>query len=242
MTKDEAENILKSVQYWHYSFDLPWGRVQATKPHHDRRHQLRRRHFFEPLLDYYQGALHGKTVLDLGCCQGLWSFEAHKNGAAQCVGIDSSDSFVLQAEALQTILGFARCSFRCADLEQALWHEDVGTVDITLFLGLFYHLADPVHVLRKAMHCTRETIIVDTEVLPRDEPLLVIIARDADEPTTCRSNLSTKIRQLPTCSALQALLRDGGFDNMSILQPSTSMPDEYLTWHRLTIMAHRGKQ
>ena len=124
MTRAEAEAILRAVDYWHYPFDLPWGRTIANKPWHDDRHALRHQHFFQPLVGSYHGTLAGKTVLDLGCCQGYWSFEAINAGAERCVGIDGSSAFVTQARALAVLVGRdGRVEFRCAQVEDDPWWD-----------------------------------------------------------------------------------------------------------------------
>jgi hypothetical protein len=106
MTIDEAESILQEVRYWHYPFDLPKGTTVPNRPGVDpKRHLLRKRHFFDRLVARYSGSLSGKAVLDLGCCQGFWSFHASRAGAINCVGIDSSQTFVREAQAIGTVVG-----------------------------------------------------------------------------------------------------------------------------------------
>src|SRR5262245_47014449 len=185
MDLDQAKAVLEKVEYWHYPFDLPWGRTSPHKPGHDSRHFLRRNHFFQPLLEICGGSLKGRNVLDLGCCQGCWTFESVKAGAAWTVGMDSSAAFIQEAKALQAVLGFEKCSFFKSHMEDDRWWEKLqGEFDVTLFLGLFYHLTDPVFVLRKAMDLTHEIIIVDTEVMPGEQPLLSLRPRDPNELTT----------------------------------------------------------
>src|SRR4051812_37426244 len=91
----EAEATLRSLTYWHYPVVLPWETVplgKADLPSHW--HDARRQHFFVPLLDRLGGSLAGRRVLDLGCCQGFWRFEAARAGASACLGFDSSPAFV----------------------------------------------------------------------------------------------------------------------------------------------------
>jgi SAM-dependent methyltransferase len=239
LTEQDAERILRGTEYWHYPFDLPWGRVAPTKPGTEHRHEQRRRHFFEPLIERHGGSLAGKRMLDLGCCQGYWSFEAARAGAASCLGIDSSPTFVAEARALRTLYGIDACDFRQAHLEDDPWWSGLAPFDVTLFLGLFYHLADPTFVLRRAMALTRETIVVDTVVQQRDEALLVILPRDLDEPSTSGSGLVTKIRVLPTPAALRALLEDGGFTATEVLPIRGAMPRDYTEGRRMTLIARR---
>jgi SAM-dependent methyltransferase len=251
LTEQEAEVILGRAEYWHYPFELPSGRTVPGKPGADVRHHQRWDHFFQPLLQSYGGSLAGKRILDLGCCQGFWSFEAARSGAASCLGIDSSAAFIAEARALQTILRIDNCTFRHAHLEDEPWWLGIEPVDICLFLGLFYHLTDPITVLRRAMALTREVMVVDTQVWaqgappraaadpPENAPALILIRRNANEPTTVRSDITSMLRTVPTVPALVALLEDGGFATKGVLQPQPPMPEDYMEGRRISIIARR---
>jgi len=232
MTRTEAEAVLRACKYWHYPFDLPWGRVNMTKSEHNinERHTLRRQHFFQPLLDIYEGSLARKTVLDLGCCQGYWSFEAIKAGAESCVGIDASMVFLTQAQALAILYGFdTRCEFRRAQIEEEPWWLDVPDADVTMALGVFYYLTDPILVLRKTLNRTRETFVIDTEtvVAEGDGAILGVLPHVDNEPTVLDTQLSSKVRTLFSRRALIELLRAEGFCDITELAPAAGMPGEY---------------
>jgi 2-polyprenyl-3-methyl-5-hydroxy-6-metoxy-1,4-benzoquinol methylase len=241
ITKEEAEEILQKVEYWHYPVELPGGRTKPSRPGVDeKRHFLRKQHFFDPLIDIYGGSLRGKDVLDLGCCQGFWSFEAGKAGARSCTGIDSSGVFITEARAIAEVLAIRNCEFECRHLETDSWWQGLGAFHITFFLGLFYHLADPIFVFRKAASLTLETIVVDTETIAQDGSYLKIVTRDLQEFTTRKSNVTSKIRVVPTKDALCDLLSDQGFSIIHCLQPDANMPPEYLSGHRLSLIARRS--
>lgn len=181
----------------------------------------------------------GKRVLDLGCCQGFWTLEAAQAGAGFCLGLDSSEAFIREARALRTVFGADACEFRQAHLEEDLWWQDLEPFDVTLFLGLFYHLADPISVMRRAMALTGETMIVDTVVQQRDEPLLLLVPRNLDEPSTKNSGLSTGIRVQPTPAALVALLEDGGFTSVEVLPNRGPLPRDYESGRRVSVIGRR---
>ena len=240
MNKSEAESILRRTAYWHYPVDLPWGRMAASKPGHNDRHQWRCRHFFTRLVQLCGGSLGGKRVLDLACCQGFWTFEAARAGAEYCVGLDSSPVFVSEAEAIQVLTGADRCEFRCVHLEEDPWWIGLEPVDVTLFLGLFYHLTDAVSVLRRALSVTRETVVIDTEVTADDRPTLTVLPRDPNEPTTCSSNPVATIRMRPSRSAISMLLQSHQFNHIEFLDPDSDAPDEYRQGWRLSVIACRN--
>lgn len=237
MDKEEARRVIDSAQYWHYEFDLPWRKTVPTKPGWATRVKRRREHFFQPLLNQYRGSLAGKTVLDLGCCQGYWSFESKKAGASNVLGIDSSLSFVEEATAVATVLGYD-CMFRTSQLEEDPWWQGMLPRDITLMLGVFFHLTDPVLVLRKAMKLTLETIVIDTEVTFGSEQRLDLRERCPTEPTTVRSNPSSSLRMVPSISAVLALLKEGGFQKITVLDPKDA-PDDYKTGVTASFIASR---
>lgn len=237
MNKEEARRIIDSTEYWHYEFDLPWRKTVPTKPGWATRTKRRREHFFQPLLNRYRGSLKGKAVLDLGCCQGYWSFEAKKADAASTLGIDSSPYFVEEAKAVAAVLEYD-CKFQVSQLEEEPWWQRMPEKDITLMLGVFFHLTDPILVLRKAMQLTRETIVIDTEVTFGSETRLDLRPRCPTEPTTVRSNPSSSLRMVPTISAVLALLKDGGFKEIAVLDPKDA-PDDYKNGITASFIASR---
>ncbi len=241
LNKLEAEEILRATRYWHYPFDLPWMSVSPTRatPH---RHYQRQQHIFKPLLELYGGSLDGCEVLDLACCQGFWSFAATRAGAAHCLGIDSSPTFIREAEALRTVYDICNCEFRCEHLENDDWWKRLTPRHVTFFFGLFYHLADPVFVLRQAMRRTTETIIIDTEVTKHKEPVLSFFPRNPDEQTTKGSNVTTTFRVVPSRAALEVILTDGGFTRINFLKPLSSMPREYRKGQRVTVIGVTGSR
>jgi SAM-dependent methyltransferase len=236
---DEARRVIDGALYWHYAFRLPWTTTVPTKPGWGERVEKRRGHFFRALLDGHGGTLAGKNVLDLGCCQGYWSFESRRAGAASVLGIDSSEAFVREAEAVRAVLGVDGCSFARFHLEDDPWWTQVGRREVTLFLGTLYHLTDPVHALRRAMAVTTETLVVDGEVVPERSPSFHLRPRTPGEPTTARSGATSGLRAVPTVAAIVALLRDGGFRSVDVLEPGPAMPPDYLAGTTASVIARR---
>lgn len=240
MTPDQAREILQKAQYWHYAFKFPWGETVPTRPGWAERVEKRKRYFFQPLLDMYQGSLHGKLVYDLGCCQGYWSFAAKSAGALYCHGIDSSEAFVLEATAAKYVLGMGGCEFSKGNLEDPSCWKGLEKKDITLLLGCLYHNTDPIYVLQKAMEMTKETIVIDGEVVPSRDMIWKTVKRTMGEPTTIRSGLSSNLRTIPSVNALIALLKDGGFKKILLLLPTPDMPPDYHAGTTASIIASRS--
>lgn len=99
--------------------------------------------------------LTGKRVLDIGCAEGFFSFEAERRGAREVIGIDSFPDSVRRFN----IVKAARQSNANAFLMNVydLEPKRLGTFDVVLFYGVFYHLKHPQLALERIRSvCTGE--------------------------------------------------------------------------------------
>jgi tRNA (mo5U34)-methyltransferase len=97
-------------------------------------------------------SLRGKTVLDIGCNAGFYSFEMKRRGAARVTGIDHDPAYLAQAELARRCLGL--------DVEfRRLEAYDVDRLgeqfDLVIFMGVFYHLRHPLYALEKVAKLVR---------------------------------------------------------------------------------------
>lgn len=100
----------------------------------------------------------GKSVLDVGCNAGFYSFEMMRRGAARVVGVDTDARYLAQARFAAERFGL--------DVEfAALDVYDVAALgerfDIVLFLGVLYHLRHPL----LALDLLREHVVGDRLVV-----------------------------------------------------------------------------
>ena len=114
--------------------------------------------------------LTGKTVIDLGACDGFYSFECEKRGAARVLAVDSPHWGTGQygiSRKKQFNLARKLFNSKVEDLEIDLHNlkvDLVGQFDIVLFLGILYHLDNPVQCLKNACEMTKELCIIETHV------------------------------------------------------------------------------
>jgi tRNA (mo5U34)-methyltransferase len=157
--------------------------------------------------------LTGKTVLDVGAWDGFFSFECERRGAARVVAVDpmgwrpsaeneraSKAGFDLARRALGSTV---------EDLDIAsvldLSPETVGTFDVVLFLGVLYHLPDPLPVLERVTSVAGDLFVLETHVdLIGDRPAMAFYPGDEvdADPSTWWG---------PNPALLHALLRGQGF-------------------------------
>src|SRR5256714_5572842 len=106
--------------------------------------------------------LTGMRVLDIGCAEGFFSFEAERRGAREVIGIDSfSDSvrrFNIVKEARQS--NATAFLMNVYDLEP----ERLGTFDLVLFYGVFYHLKHPQYALERIRSICTGSLLFQTHV------------------------------------------------------------------------------
>lgn len=111
--------------------------------------------------------LKGKSVLDVGCNGGFYAVEAKRRGAERVLAVDVVRMHVRQAkfvaQALNLDLEVRRASVY--DLSPAT----VGRFDVTLALGLVYHLKHLVLGLEQLWQVTRERLILETAIYPPDQ-------------------------------------------------------------------------
>ncbi|MCK6481980.1 MAG: tRNA 5-methoxyuridine(34)/uridine 5-oxyacetic acid(34) synthase CmoB [Planctomycetes bacterium] len=112
--------------------------------------------------------LTGTSVLDVGAWDGFFSFEAERRGASRVL---ATDSFVWSGRTWGSKAGFdlARAALGSRVEERLIAPGDlsadaVGRFDLVLFLGVLYHLEDPMGVLRRVRDVTAKRLVLETEV------------------------------------------------------------------------------
>jgi tRNA (mo5U34)-methyltransferase len=170
--------------------------------------------------------LSGKTVLDVGCNAGFYAIEAKRRGARRVLGVDGQRQHVRQAVFVRKLLGLD-IEYRRMNVYE-LTRRRVGAFDITLALGLVYHLKHLVLALENLYEVTREMLVVETAILPprrtpksfthpvgrtlmRLHPLVYV-----ENPPEAKEQVFNWF--LPSVEALTALLRNTGFDEVEVFE------------------------
>ena len=120
----------------------------------------------------------GKQVLDVGCFEGQWSFEAEKRGAASVLAIDylvgdprarPTESGVKELPTFRlahTILG-SRVAYRPDVTVYDVPRLGRRDFDVVVFCGVYYHLKHPLLALSRLRQVIRDggTLIVEGPVI-----------------------------------------------------------------------------
>jgi len=137
---------------WYHSIQLPNGEVT---PGLQTPQQLRMRVRQFPIAE----DLRGKRVLDIGAWDGWFSFEMERRGAT-VIAVDAVQSAkFLKAREL---LG-SKVEYYVADVYD-LRPSELGVFDIVLFLGVLYHLKNPLLALERVCALSRDLVCVESFV------------------------------------------------------------------------------
>jgi tRNA (mo5U34)-methyltransferase len=152
---------------WFYEFELPDGtRTRSHLPAGVEKIHETRLALMEQALDASVGRdCANLTAVDLACHQGWFSLALARRGFREVLGVDGREEHLADARLMAGIAGAKSFRTLRLDLEEAR-ATDVGTFDVTLMLGLLYHLENPVRVLRLARAVTRRTLIIESQVVP----------------------------------------------------------------------------
>ncbi len=200
----------------HHSIVLPDGRmIEGGKSLATMQDQYLRT--FQPL------SLDGKSVVDLGTWTGAFAIEAARRGASRVVGVDY---FMWSYPNVRKVFQFVTQSFgyditdvEC-DLDASpLNLSSLGEFDVTLFLGVFYHLKDPIAAIREISKITREVLVLETywaADLPSDRPLMAFYpGRElANDPSNWWApNIPCVVALLKTFGFRKVVVSDGSIPN-----------------------------
>src|SRR6188474_225563 len=160
MNRDELQRRADALR-WYHTIDLGQGVV--TRGVDNTPVRLPRVQLPEDLS--------GRSVLDIGAWDGFFSFEAERRGAARVVACDyyswhgtgwgtgqGKAGFQLAREALGS-----KVTDVDADVMD-LSPERIGTFDVVLFLGVLYHLPNPLLALGRVSSVACNFLVLETVV------------------------------------------------------------------------------
>jgi tRNA (mo5U34)-methyltransferase len=130
----------------------------------------------------YPGGLAGRSVLDCACNCGAYLFWAKDVGAGRCFGSDAREHWIEQARFLHQNREGPNdgMRFEVCDLVE-LPRLGLEPFDISIFTGVFYHLANPVTGLKIVADLTRELLLFDTATKWGEPDPALVLAEESTE-------------------------------------------------------------
>jgi tRNA (mo5U34)-methyltransferase len=190
---EEARALVSSVPHWHHQFEIfPGVRTPGS---------------YDPAFMWQfmkETAWAGHTVLDLGPADGAFSLWAAQGGA-HVTAVDYRPKTVSGFSIMEQLSGRS-FNFEVSNIYNIL-PSRIGQFDIVMFLGVLYHLADPLRGLHVCRSVCRERLFLETwyaNDLPEDQPLVKYVPYEDDTDFT---NFWA-----PNAMALQLMVQDAGFE------------------------------
>lgn len=109
----------------------------------------------------------GLRVLDIGCCEGFFSFEAERRGAREVVAVEAYPGYVRRFNMCRDYLESRATAYlgNVYDLNP----KTFGTFDMVFFFGVLYHLRHPMLALEKILSVCTGTMLLQTYALENEE-------------------------------------------------------------------------
>jgi SAM-dependent methyltransferase len=112
----------------------------------------------------YHGQLEGRRVVDLGCLEGGFALALARQGC-EVVGIEARAANIAKAQLVREHFNLRNLEFRLGDVKEVT-SDRFGVFDVTLALGILYHLDDPVSWLIQLGEITRAVLIIESHFAP----------------------------------------------------------------------------
>jgi len=237
---------------WFYEFDLPDGtRTRTTLPEGVEKIHTTRLEMMERALDACVGKdCSALTAVDLACHQGWFALHLARRNFKSILAVDARAEHLADAQLMADVLGVRTMKPLQLDIEDARAGE-IGVHDVTLMLGLLYHLENPVRALRLARAVTRRTLLIESQVVPnlsgtvdwgswRFQRHIVgsfgII--DETEETHAPEASVRGICLAPSIAALEWLLKRVGFARVERVLPRSDGHEQLVGHKRAMFAAH----
>jgi len=123
----------------------------------------------------------GRTVLDVGTWNGGFAVEAWRRGASSVTGLDHftwNNPYFRGRDTFNLTSSMTGASLKAIDRDlddPKLDLSDIGKFDVVLFLGVFYHLKNPLSALREVSGTVKDVLALEThlERFSEDRPAMV---------------------------------------------------------------------
>lgn len=253
MTSADAQQRLKELGPWFYEFDLgEYGRTTSELPPEVLPIHRTRLAMVEHVVDeHFRGRLDRVRCLDIGCHEGFYTVAMARKGMREVRGIDLRASSLNKARFVAEALRLDNVRYEEGNVETL---AETEPYDLCLFLGILYHLENPVLALRHVSRATRELCIVETQVVDEVEgsaewgarawtrPYHGILALIDESGEFYNENTETGASPIATCpspTALAFMLRQAGFRRSRIIEPPADAYEQHRRGKRVVCAAYK---
>jgi ubiquinone/menaquinone biosynthesis C-methylase UbiE len=255
MNATEIHEQIEQLGPWFYEFDLgPLGRTTSSLPPEVLPIHATRLEMVNRAVDGHFGArLPHVRAIDVGCHEGFYTVAMARKGVSHVLGVDVRETSLRKARFIAAALGVKNVSWlesNCEDLNP----ERHGRFELTLFLGILYHLENPMLALRNMSLMTTELCVIETQVADEVEgtaewgwhewtrPYHGVLALIDESGEYYADNSETGASPLATCpspKALEFMLKQAGFRRVEMIAPPPGAYEQHARGKRVVCAAFK---
>ena len=167
-TAEEIKKYFEENDTWYHSFNINGIQNKNTTTSFD--YQMW-------VSQMIPNDLTGKTILDLGCSDGFYSFLCEQRNANRILATDHEEfqqykkwySHKNNIELCKHLLD-SKIEYKKLDVNDVNLLKE--KFDLVLFFGLYYHLTDIISALKKIYSVVNETVFLAGHILDSKEPIM----------------------------------------------------------------------
>ena len=154
------------------------------------------------------GDLTGKRILDLGCGNGYYMLRVAAQHPQFVLGLDPAPFFYLQFEMFQQYLQDPKLQIDLFGHEQLFLFQK--TFDVVMCMGVIYHHANPIDLLRQIRKTLRVggKALIETQAIPGDNSVALFPKE--------RYAKARNVFFVPTIPCLKNWMTRAGFDDVQL--------------------------
>ncbi len=252
LTPTQISQGIDELGPWFYAHDFGNGlrTTPAIPPQVAQIHDTRLEMIDTAITSHFGPRVRGLDCLDIGCHEGFYTLAMFRRGMA-VTGMDAREDNLHRARFVAAASGVTTVHFRQGRVE-TLAADEGRTYDLTLFLGVLYHVEDPMLCIRQVAAVTGELCLIETQVVDEIEGLIEwgsrewtkryegIIALIDESDEFNAGGREAGIRPMVTCPSPKALLfmlRQAGFARAQILTPPPGAYEQHARGKRVVCAA-----
>jgi tRNA (mo5U34)-methyltransferase len=240
---------------WFYEFDLgAYGRTTSQLPPDIQRIHSTRLEMLTRAVDAHFGArLPQIRCVDMGCHEGYYSVAMARKGVRELLGVDVREENLRKARFVAEALGLGNIEYRQGNCEE-LDAVALGRYELCLFLGILYHLENPMLALRKMAAITTELCVIETLVADEVEGsvewgarewtrpyqgILALIDESGEFAAGIQETGASPLATCPSPKALAAMLKHAGFARVEWIAPPPDAYEQHRRGKRVVCAAYK---
>ncbi len=255
MTPQRIEQQIEQLGPWFYEFELGANRrTRSELPAEVTAIFQTRLEMVNAAVESHFGSrLSEATCIDVGCHEGFYSIAMARKGVKHVAGYDLRERNVEKARFVAEALGVTNVAYHQGNCED-LSVESAGRHDLCLFLGLLYHLENPMLCLRNISAVTKQMCVVETQVVQEVEGasewgaknwtrdyqgVLALIDESNEYYAENGETGASPVAACPSPKALTFMLRQAGFQRTEFIDPPPDAYEQHKRGKRVVCAAYK---